>query len=69
MLDTNMVSHLMRENPATAQRVQTVPMSTLCISAITEAELRFSLARPPGAKRIHNAVTEISETCRCAAMG
>jgi tRNA(fMet)-specific endonuclease VapC len=58
MLDTNTVSHLLRENPTTAQRIQGVPMSALCISAITEGELRFGLARRPGAKRIQHAVAE-----------
>jgi tRNA(fMet)-specific endonuclease VapC len=58
MLDTTTVCHLMRGNPATAQRIQAVPTSALCISVISEAELRFGLARRPGAKRIKNAVTE-----------
>jgi tRNA(fMet)-specific endonuclease VapC len=58
MLDTNMVSHLIKENPAVAHRVVAVPMASLCISVITEGELYFGLAKRPDAKRLHLAVQE-----------
>jgi tRNA(fMet)-specific endonuclease VapC len=58
MLDTNMVSHLLKSHPAVAQRVTATPMASLCISAITEGELLFGLAKRPAAKRLHIAVTE-----------
>lgn len=58
MLDTNTVSHLLKQHPAVLQRVVTTPMSALCISAITEGELRFGLAKRPDAKRLHQAVAE-----------
>jgi len=35
MLDTNMVSHLIRNHPAVARRVVSVPMASLSISAHT----------------------------------
>lgn len=56
MLDTNTVSHLLRGHPVVARRVVAVPMTALCISAITEGELLFGLARRPDAKRLHVAV-------------
>jgi len=59
MLDTNMVSHLIREHPSVARRVVAVPMASLCISAITEGELLFGLAKRPDAKRLHLAVREL----------
>lgn len=59
MLDTNMVSHLLKGHPAAARRVVAVPMASLCISAITEGELLFGLARRPDAKRLHLAVREL----------
>lgn len=59
MLDTNMVSHLIKEHPAVAQRVVAVPMASLCISAITEGELLFGLAKRPDAKRLHLVVREL----------
>jgi len=58
MLDTNTVSHLLRGHPVVAQRIVSVPMTALCISAMTQGELLFGLARRPAAKRLHAAVRE-----------
>ena len=58
MLDTNTVSHLIREHPAVVRRLLAVPMATVCISSITQAELLFGLARRPEAERLHTAVGE-----------
>ena len=58
MLDTNTVSHLLREHPAIARRLVALPMASLCISAITEGELLFGLAKRPAAKQLHVAVRE-----------
>jgi len=59
MLDTNTVSHLIKEHPAVVRRVVAAPMASLCISAITEGELLFGLAKRPDAKRLHLAVREL----------
>jgi tRNA(fMet)-specific endonuclease VapC len=59
MLDTNTVSHLLREHRNVAKRVMVMPMASLCISAITEGELLFGLARRPEAKRLRLAVREL----------
>ncbi len=58
MLDTNIISHLIRAHPAVVQRVVATPMAALCISAITEGELLFGLSKRPDAKRLHLAVQE-----------
>ena len=58
MLDTNTVSHLLNKHPAVARRVVAVPITSLCISAITQGELLFGLARRPDAKTLHNIVWE-----------
>jgi tRNA(fMet)-specific endonuclease VapC len=58
MLDTNTVSYLIRSHPRVAARVVAVPMASLCISAITEGELLFGLARRPEATRLHRAMRE-----------
>jgi len=58
MLDTNMVSHLIKAHPAVTQRIVDIPMEQLCISAITAGELLFGLAKRPDAKRLHNIVKE-----------
>ncbi|PKU21536.1 type II toxin-antitoxin system VapC family toxin [Telmatospirillum siberiense] len=59
MLDTNMISHLIKAHPAVARRVVAEPMASLCISAITEGELLFGLAKRPDAKRLHGVVREL----------
>jgi len=58
MLDTNMVSYLLKDHPTVARRVVATPMAYLCISAITEGEILFGLARRPHAKGLHIAVRE-----------
>ncbi len=48
LLDTNIISFLVRQNPPTlVHRVRMVPIHSLAISTITEAELRFGLALLP----------------------
>lgn len=54
VLDTNVVSELMRPapEPAVASWVAGLATATLFLTAITEAELRFGLAvMPPGRRR------------------
>ena len=58
MLDTNTVSHLLKKHPAVARRVVAVPITALCISAITQGELLFGLAKRPEATALHGAVRE-----------
>ena len=58
MLDTNVVSQLIRKHPAVVSRVTSAPMAALCISAVTEGELLFGLAKRPAATQLHGAVTE-----------
>jgi tRNA(fMet)-specific endonuclease VapC len=58
MLDTNTVSHLLRKHAAVSKHVVQHPMASLCISAITEAELLFGLAKRPEATTLHLAVHE-----------
>lgn len=59
MLDTNTVSYLLKRHPSVTKKVLSIPMHALCISAITEGELRFGLARRPDATRLHRAVSEL----------
>lgn len=58
MLDTNTVSFLLREHPGVSRRVMHEPMATLCISAVTEGEMLFGVAKRPEAKRLQRAVAE-----------
>lgn len=59
MLDTNTVSQLLKAHPGVARRMVAAPLSSLCISSITEGELLFGLAKRPDAKRLHVAVREL----------
>lgn len=59
LLDTNIVSCLVRKHPEVAQRARAVPINSLCISAITEGEMRYGLAKRPEALRLHAAVHEL----------
>jgi tRNA(fMet)-specific endonuclease VapC len=58
MLDTNTVSHFVRQHPAVVRRIVEVPIESLCISAITAGELWHGLARRPDARQLRAAVTE-----------
>jgi tRNA(fMet)-specific endonuclease VapC len=59
MLDTNTVSHLIRQHPNVTRRVVTASMASLCLSAITMGELLFGLAKRPEAVRLRRAVREL----------
>lgn len=58
LLDTNIVSHLIKGHPAVARHLPAVPMTSLFISSITEGELLFGLAKRPQATRLHKVVKE-----------
>ena len=58
LLDTNTVSYLIKGNATVARRLVDTPMVSLCISSVTEGELRFGLAKRPHAKRLHILVRE-----------
>jgi tRNA(fMet)-specific endonuclease VapC len=58
-LDTNMASYAIKGKvPHVRQRLLRVPMAEVGISVITEAELRFGVARKPGHSRLETAVEE-----------
>jgi tRNA(fMet)-specific endonuclease VapC len=59
MLDTNTVSHIIKNTmPHIHDHLEAVPMTSLCISAITEAEIQYGLAKKPEAKTLHQLVKE-----------
>ena len=58
MLDTNIASHIIRgATPALQARLREVPVAQLCVSAVTEGELLYGLARKPDATALRAAVT------------
>lgn len=58
LLDTNTVSYIIKgSSPAARARLEALDNQHLaCISAITEAELRYGLAKRPAAHKLHAAV-------------
>jgi tRNA(fMet)-specific endonuclease VapC len=59
MLDTNMASYIIKGNiPRVRDRLLKVPMAQVSISAVTEGELRFGVARRAAALRLKTAVEE-----------
>ena len=78
LLDTNMVSYFIKGEHHVRDKVVSVPMSMLSISAITEGELLFGLAKKPNADSLHVLVHEFlirvdvlpwdSDAARCYGM-
>lgn len=61
MLDTNIVSHIMRYPTGTAgNRVVALPPGTACMSIITCAELRFG-ARKVGSQQLWRKIDQFSD--------
>ena len=58
MLDTNTVSHLVKQHPDVVRHVIDIPVDSLCVSAITAGEVLYGLAKRPEAVRLRAAVTE-----------
>ena len=64
MLDTNAASAVIRGDATLMARLRAQPVSSMCISAVTEAELRYGLARKPGARALHGAVASFLQHVR-----
>jgi tRNA(fMet)-specific endonuclease VapC len=59
MLDTNTASYIIKGEPvAVREHLLEVPMASVCISSITQAELLRGVAKKPEAKRLPIAVKE-----------
>jgi tRNA(fMet)-specific endonuclease VapC len=59
LLDTNIASYVIKGNvPAVRRHIVKVPMAQLAISAVTEGELRYVVARRPDAARLRTIVDE-----------
>jgi|SRR5579864_582996 len=59
LLDTNTASYVIKGNfPRVRERLVKVPMSKVGISVVTEAELRFGVARLPQAAKLGIVVEE-----------
>jgi tRNA(fMet)-specific endonuclease VapC len=59
LLDTNTASYIIKGNiPAVRRKLVKVPMGEVAVSAVTEAELRYGVARLPNATHLQKVVEE-----------
>jgi tRNA(fMet)-specific endonuclease VapC len=59
LLDTNTASYIIKGNiPAVRRRLVRVPIAQVAISTVTEAELRYGVARLPDAAQLQKLVEE-----------
>jgi len=59
MLDTNTVSHIVRgSQPRIQKRLLRTPMADLCISAVTEGELQYGLAKRGHPRELSHRVSQ-----------
>ncbi|WP_288788850.1 type II toxin-antitoxin system VapC family toxin [uncultured Enterobacter sp.] len=61
MLDTNIVSHLVRQHPEVVNRYSQITPEKMCISSVTEAELLYGVAKKQNNK-LHETIMEILKT-------
>jgi len=59
MLDTNIASFLLRGTPNVVARVAATAPERLCLSAVTEGEILYGVARRPEAKKFRTTVEEL----------
>ena len=60
MLDTNTASYVIKGTfPTIRRKLLEVPISSVCISVITQAELLFGVLKKPGATKLKVAVGEL----------
>ncbi len=58
MLDTNTISHIVKQHSAVILRLGAAPVASLCLSSITAGELLYGLEKRPAATRLRAAVYE-----------
>ncbi len=59
MLDTNTASWLLKGQPNVAARLAATMPESICLSAVTEAELLYGVAKRPEEKKLRAAVDEL----------
>ena len=59
LLDTNIVSHIVKNELKVIQKLFSLPVSSIYISVITYAEIQYGLHKRPGAKALKSAINEL----------
>ena len=68
MLDTNIASHVVKGTRAVRNRLIQVPMHAISVSAVTEAELRYGVAKRGHPQKLGDSGERVFDTGRCAAV-
>lgn len=58
LLDTNMVSHILRRNPIVMERINALHYSDMAISILTHAEIKYGFAKNPQATKMQRLFDE-----------
>ncbi|WP_333852620.1 type II toxin-antitoxin system VapC family toxin [Leclercia sp.] len=61
MLDTNIVSHLVRQHPRVVDHYSRIAPEEMCISSVTEAELLYGIAKKQS-HTLHETISEFLKT-------
>lgn len=61
MLDTNIVSHLVRQHPRVVDHYSRIAPEEMCISSVTEAELLYGVAKKQS-HALHETISEFLKT-------
>ncbi len=59
LLDTNIVSHIVRNESKVIQKLFSLPTSAIYISVITYAEIQYGLQKRLNAKTLRNTINEL----------
>ena len=59
LLDTNIVSHIVKNESKVIQKLFSLPVSSIYISVITYAEIQYGLHKRPRAKALRGAISEL----------
>jgi tRNA(fMet)-specific endonuclease VapC len=59
LLDTNIISHIVRNESKVIQKLFSLPVSAIYISVITYAEIQYGLQKRPNAKILRNTINEL----------
>ncbi len=59
LLDTNTISHIVKNQQKVIKRLVSIPISAIYISSITYAEIQYGLAKRSGTKTLKNTINEL----------
>ena len=65
MLDTNIASHVVKGTRAVRNRLIQVPMHAISVSAVTDAELRYGVAKRGHPQKLGDSGERVFDTGRC----